>query len=103
MAAGKRLHSQLIDDERQECKPDKHTDKHIAGRENSAYERKKQNRNRNDNKQEACAAARMQAGHAAAVFNCQRKLRFIAADGLMLCTVIGKTRFMSFIREIRII
>ena len=32
----------------------------------------------------------MQAGHAAAVFNCQRKLRFIAADGLMLCTVIGK-------------
>ena len=77
-------------DERQQRKPDKHTDKHIAGWENGAYERKEQNRNCNNDKQEACAAARMQPGHTAAVFNGQRKLRLIAADGLMLRAVIGK-------------
>ena len=32
----------------------------------------------------------MQPGHTAAVFNGQRKLRLIAADGLMLRAVIGK-------------
>ena len=77
-------------DERQECKSDEQTHKHVAGRENGAYERKKQNRDRDDDKQEACAAARMQPGHAAAVFNGQRELRLIAADGLMLRAVIGK-------------
>ena len=77
-------------DKRQQRQADEQAHKHVAGGEHSAHKREQQNGNRDHDEQEARAAARMEPGHAAAVFDGQRQLRLIAADGLMLRAVVGE-------------